>query len=108
MININGHGISISRGDTGDITMNFTGTVPEDDTVAVITLKKSPKAQQTIWEKRINVSNGSVVLELGSEDTNLIPNTYFWDMRLLMSGERVYTPIKPAPFQILEVIGSAE
>ena len=108
MIRTNGHEMIVSRGDTASVTMNFSGDVPEDGTTAVITLKKSTRAQANVWEKRLTVEDGAVVMELENEDTDLEPGTYMWDVRLLMDGGKVYTPIRPAPFTVLEVVGSAE
>lgn len=107
MLIVDGLKISISRGDTGTITVNFTGTdTPPDGTIALISLKKTIDSE-LIWEKKLPISNGSIVITLHSEDTaNLSRGQYFWCLRLLYENGDVYTPMeKLQEFNILPVAG---
>ena len=65
----------------------------------------------SIIEKRLDVdADGVVLVGLSSDDTDITPRTYYWDLRVLMPlGDgtfEVRTPMEYAAFTILEVIGN--
>lgn len=106
MLSVVGHDIIVSRGDTGAVTITFTGDVPADGTVALITVRKSPDMIETpVWEKRVDVENGSVTFPLTTSDTDIQWFDYCWDVRLLYEDTSVYTPFAPALFRVTEVVG---
>ena len=106
MLTINGFQITVSRGDTGSVTLNFSGDAPADGVTAVVTLKQKVEAAAPVWEKRLTILGGGVTFELTRQDTDHAPGVYFWDVRLV-NGDSVLTPLTPQPFRILEVVGCA-
>lgn len=108
MLIVDGLKISISRGDTGSITVTFTGQdTPADGTVAQVTLQKTMDGDGPIWEKRLDVASGRVTIPFLSEDTvDLSRGRYCWCLRLLYENGDVYTPMdKPQVFEILPANG---
>lgn len=106
MMNVDGQEIEISRGDTGAFTITFTGEdKPEDGCIAEISLKKTKTSETPIWEKKVTVENDQVSVILIQPDTDLPFGQYWWDVRIIFRDGTVYTPMKPASFKILEVIG---
>ena len=109
MFVVNGQSISITKGDTGTFTITFTGDdKPDDGTTVLVTLKKRKGDNEPVWEKELTVADSAVTVSLAIEDTNLDFGTYWWDARILFSSEDVYTPMNPASFKILEVVGDVE
>ena len=108
MLNVDGLKISISRGDTGTITITFTGQdTPPNGTIALVTLQKTMDSEGPIWEKRLEISGGRVTIPFYSADTvELSRGKYCWCLRLLYENGDVYTPMdKPQEFEILPASG---
>ena len=109
MMELNGLNIEISKGDTGSIRVTFTGQdVPEDGTIALVSVKSCANEEEPIWEKRIPVANAGCVIQLLHEDTSLPFGIYKWDLRLIYNDGGIYTPMKPAKFIVVERVGNAE
>lgn len=110
MLNIDGQSIEITRGDTGVFTITFTGQdAPEDGTVVQVSLKKTKTNESIIWEKKYVVSGSQISVTILQDDTDNLPfGQYWWDARILFRDGTVYTPMKPASFKIMEVIGSGK
>lgn len=102
MLIVDGLKISISRGDTGSITITFTGQdVPEDGTVAQVSLYKSPDTD-ALWVKELTVESGRVTIPFLTEDSDYARGQYYWCLRLLYANGDIYTPMeKPQEFIIL-------
>ena len=108
MLEITGKKIDISRGDTGQFTITFTGDdKPGDGAAVLVSLKKTKTSDDVIWEKRYTVSNDTIIVTLTSSDTDLPFGQYWWDARIRFQDGTIYTPMLPASFRILEVIGDA-
>lgn len=108
MLNIDGDKIAVSRGDTGVFTVTFTGQdAPEDNCTILVSLKKTKDAEEVIWEKRLAVSNHMITVTLTSADTDQDYGQYWWDLRIIFRDGTIYTPMLPASFKVLEVIGDA-
>ena len=105
MFNVDGMNVTISRGDTGTLTITFTGDVPDDNTVALVTVRKNVNDIDAVWEKRLEINEGVVVVPLTTEDTDIPWFDYWWDVRLLYQNGDVYTPFEPALFRVCEVVG---
>lgn len=106
MLNIDGLDISVSRGDTGTITITLTGDVPADGTTALFTVRKSvDMTDSAVLEKELTVSSGQVVIDLSSSDTDIPWFAYCWDLRLIYENGDVFTPFAPAVFEVCEVVG---
>ena len=109
MFNVNGQSISITKGDTATFTITFTGQdVPEDGTDVLVSLKKTKTSATAVWEKRLKIASGVVSVLLRTIDTNIDFGQYWWDVRILFSDGSVYTPMQPASFKVVEVIGDVE
>ena len=105
MFTVNGKDVVISKGDTGKITVTFTGEVPENGTVALVTLRESVNKCEAVWEKRVAVHDGVIVIDLSSEDTDIPFFSYVWDIRLIYENGDIYSPFPPAKFTVCEVVG---
>ena len=107
MLETDGLKISLNRGDTGTITITFTGQdVPEDGTKVKIALQKTLDSEEPLWEKILTVASGRVVVPFYSRDSEYSRGEYVWCLRLLYANGDVWTPMKkPQPFIILPVAG---
>ena len=96
MLDVNKLKISISRGDTGSVTVTFTGEdTPDDSTIALVILQKTEDSEETIWEKRVTIGNAQAVIPFRTEDTIDLPyGEYRWMLRLLYEDGSVYTPME--------------
>lgn len=106
MLNINGQNIGITKGDTGQFTITFTGDdKPEDGCSVLVSLKKTKTSETPVWEKRYTVNSDTVTVTMTSDDTNIAFGQYWWDARIIFRDGTVYTPMNPASFKVLEVVG---
>ena len=105
MFAVDGKNVTISKGDTGTLTITLTRDVPADGTTALVTLRKNINMVDAVWEKRIPVENGVVIIPLTSEDTNIPWFDYWWDIRLLYENGDIYTLFEPALFKVCGVVG---
>lgn len=105
MFTVSGRDITISRGDTGTLTVTLTGDVPDDGTVALVTLRRDVNKTDAVWEKRISILDGAIVIPLTKADTDIPWFDYVWDIRLLYQNGDIYTPFEPALFRVCEVVG---
>ena len=106
MLEVNKLKIEISKGDTGILTIRFTGEdIPPDDTTAFFTVRKNIDSEDKLIEKQLGISSGECVIPLTAADTNLPYGKYWWDIRLLYDTGDIYTPMKPAEFRVVEVVG---
>ena len=109
MFDIKGMAIECSRQDTGMFTITFTGDdAPQDGTVVLVSLKTRPKKDApVIWEKHLEVYESQVQVHITREDSDLAEGAYWWDARILFDdSEEPFTPMEPAPFRVLEVVGN--
>ena len=112
MRKFNGLDIELTKGDSLQFKVTFYGRTLPEGSIALFTIKKSPRAEDAEVEQRILIgADGTVQVGLSSSETNLKPRTYFWDMRVLIPlGDGTYevkTPMEYAAFTISEVIGDA-
>lgn len=110
MRKFNGLDIELTKGDSLQFKVTFYGRTLPEGSIALFTIKKSPRAEDAEVEKHILINaDGTVQVGLSSSETNLKPRTYFWDMRVLIPlGDGTYevkTPMEYAAFTIAEVIG---
>ena len=107
MFDVNGNTITVSRQDVGAFTVTFTGNdAPQDGTEVLVTLKEQPKKYApTIWQKKLPVVDGKITVNINTEDSDLPPGEYFWDVRILYENDEPYTPMTPASYVVLGVVG---
>lgn len=95
MLEVDGLKISINRGDTGSLTVIFTGQdVPEDGTHAKVIMQKTEHSEEPLWEKLLTVGSGRVTIPFFPEDTDFPQGKYCWILRLLYENGDVYTPMQ--------------
>lgn len=110
MIEAKGLRLYVSRGDTGSVTVTFEGEdTPDNSVIALIVLART-RDSDSIWEKRLHVTDGQVVIPFRSEDTkDLLYGEYAWILRLLYENGDVYTPMEDyAKFTILPAGGDID
>lgn len=109
MFNVDGQKIGITKGDTGQFTITFTGDdKPEDGCTALVSLKKTKTSEDAIWEKRLAIADDTVTVTVTSQDSNIPFGQYWWDVRILFRDGTIFTPMNPASFKVLEVVGNVE
>ncbi len=108
MFSMNGLEIKAHRQDTGGFTITFSGDdAPADGTIVQMTVKSRPdKKAPVLWAKQLTVADSQVEITITKTDTDLTPGLYWWDVRILFEdGSEPYTPMDPAVFRVLEVVG---
>lgn len=105
MFDVNGTNVTISRGDTGTLTVTLTGDVPANSTVALVTVRTDVNRTSAVWEKEFPVNNGQIVIPLTTKETDIPWADYVWDIRLLYENGDIYTPFAPSVFRVCEVVG---
>lgn len=110
MHKFDGFDIELTSGDSLQFRVTISGRELPTGTEALFTVKKSPRADDAVIEKRLTVdADGVVLVGLSNEDTDIAPRTYYWDLRVMIpNGDgtfEVRTPMEYAAFTILEVIG---
>ena len=109
MFEIKGMDIEITRGDTAGIRYIFKDKEIPYGTDAIFTVKKKVRDKDIVFQKRVDASGGSASIFFTSDDTNIDPRTYYWDIRLQVPREEggydVQTPMEYASFTILDVVG---
>lgn len=100
--------IAVTPGDSMYFTITLIGDdIPLDGTDVLFTVKEEVGGRPSV-AKHFAIQDGVVSIELVSSETRRMkPGKYAWDVRILYSYEDVYTPMIPALFQVLEVVGDA-
>lgn len=109
MHRFNGYDIELTRGDSLFFKITLDGRTLPEGSVGYFTVKKTPKSDEIIIQKRLDASDGVLDIRLTSEDTYIPVRTYYWDVRVLIpladGGYEVETPMEYAAFTILDAIG---
>ena len=104
MIKIENNNITIVKKDTAAITIQLdnyqlgAGDVVRF-TVAAELESPNPLISKTISDFEVD---GSCIISLTTEDTNLDADTYYYDVQVNLADGRVDTIIGPAKFKIVE------
>lgn len=110
MRKFNGLDIELTKGDSLQFKVNFSGRELPAEAEALFTVKKRTRDEEPVIEKRIAIQENAVQIGLSNDDTDIAPRTYYWDIRVLIPlGDGTYevkTPMEYAAFTILEVIGN--
>lgn len=108
MHRFNGYDIELTRGNTLFFTIDLTGRVLPEGSVAYFTVKSNPKAEDIVIYKKLDATDGVLDIKLYSEDTDLPVRTYYWDVCVLIplenGGYEVETPMEYASFTIVDAI----
>lgn len=107
MFDVVGKTVSISRQDVGSFTITFTGAdKPADGVKVIFTVKRTPeKYAEVLLSKELEVSDSAIEINLSTEETDLPPGEYYWDIRILYETDEPFTPMQPALFIVLGVVG---
>lgn len=109
MHRFNGYDIELTQGDSLFFKVNLDGRTLPEGSVGYFTVKKTPKSDEIIIQKKLDASDGVLDIRLTSEDTYIPVRTYYWDVRVLIpleeGGYEVETPMEYASFTILDAIG---
>ena len=105
-----GYDIELTRGDSLTLRIDLKGRDLPDGTEAVLTVKKRVRDEEIVLRKRCDASSELLTIALETEETNLTPGTYVWDVRLRIPQENgsfeIYTPMEYAALTILPVVGT--
>ena len=98
--------IKVIRGDTGIFDLNLDNyTLKEGDKV-YFTVKSDYDSEAVIFKEVTEFPEGKAKFILTSEDTDLEPGTYLYDVQCNLADGRVDTVITPNKFQVLGGITS--
>ena len=84
MHRFDGYNIELTQGDTLFFTLKLTGRDLPEGSVAYFTVKPGPRSDEKLIEKKLDAGGETLHIRLTSEDTDLQPRTYFWDVRVLI------------------------
>jgi len=109
MHTIDGHDITITRGDSLVFRVSLDGRDLPSGSESLFTVKRHPRDREALIEKRADASGETVAVFLTPEDTDLEPRTYYWDLRVRIPASdgsfEVETPMEYAALTILPAIG---
>lgn len=110
MYRFDGLDIELTRGDSLQFKVTISGRELPEGTIALFTVKRNANAEEAVIEKRLAVdADGVVLVGISSDESDLPPRTYYWDLRVLLPlGDGTYevrTPMEYAALTILGVIG---
>lgn len=101
MFTISGNNISMINKDTATIDIAIEGYTFVSGDIAYFTVKKSVDDNVNLIHKKVTEFDGNVVtFFLSTDETNLEPNKYVYDVQLSLADGRVDTVIGPADFVI--------
>ena len=98
--------ITLTRGDSAYLEVTFTGDIPGEGDLVVMSLKNSTRDPNPKWEKTGECdSEGKVVFTISPQDTARLPfGQYVWDLRIFYADGQVTTPFAPKAFRIAEAV----
>lgn len=106
--------ISLSRGDTGAVTISVTGYIFGENDRALFSIKSGG---QIIKQKVYEIVNNEFTVTFFNADTEMLsPGDYSWDVRYVINpyysedgdiidGDQILTPNNPMTVSILSVVG---
>ena len=115
MFNVDGTTITLSRGDTGAITITAEGYPFGEDDRALFSIKNG--AGQLVKQKICQMTDNVFTVTFFNADTDtLSPGAYSWDVRYvihpyydeygnIVDGDQVLTPNNPMALNLLVTVG---
>lgn len=108
MLRIEEKTIQLTRGDTTRICIVMEGRDLPDGTEAVFTVKRTAwKKTEPVLQKQLTVLDNKAHLFLDSDETDIEPGNYVWDVRVKEpddEGMNIFTPMEYGRFGVLEAI----
>ena len=115
MFNVEGNTITLSRGDTGTVTIGVSGYTFGSNDRALFTVAGGGEVKM---RRELPIVDGVVTIEFVNSDTDsLNAGNYSWDIRFVMNpmydqesgliydGDEVNTPELPMPLVLLPTVG---
>ena len=94
--------ITMVRKDTGDIAIALENYLLDNGDEVVFTVNSDYDAENPLIQKIITAfQNHSAFIHLNSEDTDLEPGEYLYDVQVNSADGRVDTVLGPAKFKIV-------
>lgn len=115
MFIVDGTNITLTRGDTGTLTLTATGYTFDSSDRAVFTIKDANGTE--IKRQQAEMTNGSFDVDFLNADTEgLAPGMYNWDVRYvigpyydadgrIINGDQVVTPNQPMNLHLINAVG---
>lgn len=118
MFKIEGTTITLSRGDTGEVTIGLSGYGFQSNDRALFTVRNA-STKQVEMRRLLEIDDGVVTVTFVNSDTDsLAPGKYEWDVRVvigpkydsennneLYDGDEVITPEEPMILTLLGTVG---
>lgn len=115
MFDVTNNTITLSRGDTGGLTITAEGYNFGEADRALFSIKNG---SGTVVKQQIYAMENNVfqVTFFNADTDNLTPGTYTWDVRYVINpyydeagniidGDQVITPLQPQSLNLLTVVG---
>lgn len=92
--------ISMIVKDTGDFAINISNYVLAEGDEVVFTVNTQRELETPVIQKRItDFTDGKAIVSLTSEDTNVAPGDYLYDVQVNGANGKVDTILGPAKFK---------
>lgn len=105
MFEIDGYGITLTRGDSFCFSVNLKGRVVANGCTAAFTVKNRVSDGEALIRKTALVENRRATFFIEPEETEgLKAKTYRWGLRVTDGDGNVYTPVADESFVITEVV----
>ena len=115
MFSIDGTTITLSRGDTGTVTVGVSGYTFGSNDRALFTVRNA-STKQVIMRRELSIESGVVTITFVNSDTDsLDAGRYEWDMRFVINpvytnggisdGDEIITPELPMTLTLLTTVG---
>ena len=92
--------ISMVVKDTGSLTVIVENYVLNEGDEVVFTVSKTRENKHPLIQKKVRVfGDGQAIIQLSSEDTDVEPGDYLYDIQVNCADGRIDTVVGPAKFK---------
>lgn len=90
------------RKDTGDFVVSFNNYLLDTGDEVIFTVNTDYDKEDALIQKEITeFDNHTAIIHITSEDSDLEPNTYLYDIQINTADGRVDTVMGPSKFKIV-------